>query len=90
MAIVNLGILAHVDTGKTRLTERILVETGGIPGVVAFHLNPLNVNLIDTRGHAGYGAEGERSLRVLDGVVLMVSAGARAEPRSVPCTHGGR
>lgn len=101
MAIVTIGILAHVDAGKTSLTERILFETGVIPSVgrvdkgttqtdslelerargitiksavVSFRLNALNVNLIDTPGHADFVAEVERSLRVLDGVVLVVSA----------------
>src|SRR5262245_48019788 len=101
MAIVNIGILAHVDAGKTSLTERILVETGVIKSigsvdkgttqtdtmelerargitiksaVVSFHLNDLKVNLIDTPGHADFVAEVERSLRVLDAVVLVISA----------------
>jgi len=101
MAIVNIGILAHVDAGKTSLTERILFETGVIPSVgsvdkgttqtdtmelerargitiksavVSFQLNDLKVNLIDTPGHGDFIAEVERSLRVLDGVVLVVSS----------------
>ena len=101
MAIVNIGILAHVDAGKTSLTERILFETGVInvigsvdkgttqtdtlelerargitiqSAVVSFQLNELKVNLIDTPGHGDFVAEVERSLRVLDGVVLVVSA----------------
>src|SRR6476661_10905433 len=101
MAIVNLGILAHVDAGKTTLTERILYETGVIrsvgsvdkgttqtdtmelerargitirSAVVSFQLNALKVNLVDTPGHPDFVAEVERSLRVLDGVVLVVSA----------------
>lgn len=101
MAIINLGILAHVDAGKTTLTERILFETGVITSVgsvdkgttqtdtldlerargitiksavVSFQLNQLKVNLIDTPGHSDFVAEVERSLRVLDAVVLVVSA----------------
>ncbi len=101
MMIVNIGILAHVDAGKTSLTERILFETGVIgsigsvdkgttqtdtldlerargitikSAVVSFRLNDLKVNLIDTPGHADFVAEVERSLGVLDGVVLVVSA----------------
>ena len=101
MAIVNIGILAHVDAGKTTLTERILFETGVIrsvgsvdkgttqtdtmelerargitikSAVVSFQLNELKVNLVDTPGHPDFVAEVERSLRVLDGVVLVVSA----------------
>jgi ribosomal protection tetracycline resistance protein len=112
MGIVNLGILAHVDAGKTSLTERILFETGVIrsvgsvdkgttqtdtldlerargitikSAVVSFHLNDLKVNLIDTPGHADFVAEVERSLRVLDGVVLVVSAveGVQAQTRRI-------
>ena len=101
MAVVTLGILAHVDAGKTSLTERILFETGVIPSVgsvdkgttqtdtmelerargitiksavVSFQLNNLTVNLIDTPGHADFVAEVEGSLRVLDGVVLVIPA----------------
>src|SRR5260221_13953449 len=101
MAIVNIGILAHVDAGKTSLTERILFESGVISSigsvdkgttqtdtlelerargitiksaVVAFRLNELKVNLIDTPGHGDFVAEVERSLHVLDGVALVVSS----------------
>ncbi len=101
MAIINLGILAHVDAGKTSLTERILFTAGVIKtvgsvdkgttqtdtlelerargitiksAVVSFQLNGLKVNLIDTPGHADFVAEVERSMRVLDSVVLVVSA----------------
>jgi ribosomal protection tetracycline resistance protein len=101
MAIVNIGILAHVDAGKTSLAERILFETGVIQSVgsvdegttqtdtldlerargitiksavVAFQLHSLKVNIIDTPGHGEFIAEVERSLGVLDGVVLVVSS----------------
>src|SRR5829696_7986033 len=101
MAIINIGILAHVDAGKTTVTERILYETGVIrtigsvdkgttqtdtlelerargitikSAVVSFQLNHLKVNLIDTPGHTDFVAEVERSLRVLDAVVLVISA----------------
>ena len=109
MAIVTIGILAHVDAGKTSLTERILFETGVITSigsvdkgttqtdtmelerargitiksaVVSFQLNGLTVNLIDTPGHADFVAEVERSLRVLDGVVLVVSAVEGVQPQT--------
>jgi len=109
MAIINIGILAHVDAGKTSLTERILFETGVIrsvgsvdkgttqtdtmelerargitikSAVVSFQLNELKVNLIDTPGHADFVAEVERSLRVLDGVVLVVSAVEGVQPQT--------
>ncbi|MBA2597189.1 MAG: TetM/TetW/TetO/TetS family tetracycline resistance ribosomal protection protein [Chloroflexia bacterium] len=110
MAIINIGILAHVDAGKTSLTERILYETGVITAVgsvdkgttqtdtmelerargititsavVSFQLNQLTVNLIDTPGHPDFIAEVARSLRVLDGVVVVVSAveGVQAQTR---------
>jgi ribosomal protection tetracycline resistance protein len=101
MAIINIGILAHVDAGKTTLTERVLFETGVIrtvgsvdkgttqtdtlelerargitiqSAVVSFQLHDLTVNLIDTPGHTDFVAEVERSLRVLDGVILVISA----------------
>jgi ribosomal protection tetracycline resistance protein len=109
MAIVNIGILAHVDAGKTSLTERILFETGVIrsvgsvdkgttqtdtlelerargitikSAVVSFHLHQLKVNLIDTPGHGDFVAEVERSLRVLDGVVLVVSSVEGVQPQT--------
>ena len=109
MEIVNIGILAHVDAGKTTLTERILFETGVIrsvgsvdkgttqtdtmelerargitikSAVVSFQLNDLKVNLIDTPGHSDFIAEVERSLGVLDGVVLVVSAVEGVQPQT--------
>jgi ribosomal protection tetracycline resistance protein len=98
---INIGIVAHVDAGKTSLTERILYETHVInaPGqvdtgttqtdsldlekrrgitikasVVSFFVNTLKINLIDTPGHADFLAEVERSLSVLDGAILLISA----------------
>lgn len=98
---LNLGIVAHVDAGKTSLTERFLYEMGitrqlgsvnagttqtdsmdqerrrGITikaAVVSFDIGGVTVNLIDTPGHPDFIAEVERSLAVLDGAVLVVSA----------------
>jgi ribosomal protection tetracycline resistance protein len=109
MAILNIGILAHVDAGKTTLTERILFETGIIravgsvdkgttqtdtlelekargitikSAVVSFQLNELKVNLIDTPGHSDFVAEVARSLGVLDGVVLVISAVEGVQPQT--------
>lgn len=101
MTTINIGIVAHVDAGKTSLTERILYETnvikeiGRVDGgstqtdsmelerqrgitikasVVSFFIDDLKVNVIDTPGHADFIAEVERSFRVLDGAILVISA----------------
>ncbi|GAC1350810.1 MAG: TetM/TetW/TetO/TetS family tetracycline resistance ribosomal protection protein [Ktedonobacteraceae bacterium] len=101
MTTLNIGIVAHVDAGKTSLTERILYETHVIDeigrvdkgttqtdsldlekrrgitikaSVVSFFVNTLKINLIDTPGHADFLAEVERSLSVLDGAILLISA----------------
>jgi ribosomal protection tetracycline resistance protein len=110
MRTLNLGILAHVDAGKTSLTERLLyaadvidrvgsVDDGstqtdflalerqrGITirsAVVAFRIEDVAVNLIDTPGHPDFIAEVERVLSVLDGAVLVISAveGVQAQTR---------
>ncbi|MEO5852801.1 MAG: GTP-binding protein [Nocardioides sp.] len=101
MRTLNLGILAHVDAGKTTLTERLLYEAGVLdePGsvdagtthtdtmalerrrgitiraaVVSFEVGGVTVNLLDTPGHSDFIAEVERSLSLLEGAVLVVSA----------------
>ncbi len=101
MRTLNLGVLAHVDAGKTTLTERLLFEAGVLeePGrvdagsthtdtmalerrrgitiraaVVSFEVDGVTVNLVDTPGHSDFIAEVERSLSLLDGAVLVVSA----------------
>lgn len=101
MTTINIGIVAHVDAGKTSLTERILYETNVIKevgrvdsgntqtdsmelerqrgitikaSVVSFFIDDLKVNVIDTPGHADFIAEVERSFRVLDGAILVISA----------------
>jgi len=99
--MLNLGILAHVDAGKTTLTERLLYAAGVIDelgdvddgttqtdtlelerqrgitiksAVASFRIGDVSVNLIDTPGHPDFIAEVERSLSVLDGAVLVLSA----------------
>ena len=99
--IRNIGILAHVDAGKTTLTEQLLYASGVIrtPGrvdhgtsltdslevektrgitvraaSVALNWKGTNVRIIDTPGHADFYPEVERSIRALDGVVLVVSS----------------
>ena len=97
----NIGILAHVDAGKTTLTEQLLAVSGAIsaPGTVdkgtattdsleverrrgisvktasvALPLGEDVINIVDTPGHTDFIGEVERSLAVLDGVVLVISA----------------
>ena len=67
----NIGIMAHIDAGKTTTTERILYYTG------------VNcINIIDTPGHVDFTVEVERSLRVLDGSVTVFCAKGGVEPQS--------
>jgi elongation factor G len=108
-SIRNIGIVAHIDAGKTTLTERLLfftktshrlgdVDRGttvtdfdpeeqerGITiysAAVSFRWRDVNVNLIDTPGHVDFTAEVERSLRVLDGAVVVFSAREGVEAQS--------
>lgn len=105
----NIGIIAHIDAGKTTLTERMLFYAGathrmgnvdqgttetdfdpeeqqrGITiysAAVTFDWNDCHVNLIDTPGHVDFTAEVERSLRVLDGGVVVFSAREGVEAQS--------
>jgi ribosomal protection tetracycline resistance protein len=112
-----LGIVAHVDAGKTTLTERLLHAAGAIDAigsvdagttqtdylalerergitiraaVVSFVLGDSTVNLIDTPGHPDFIAEVDRSLRVLDGAVLIVSAVEGVQPQTIVLTRALR
>ncbi|MCO5224190.1 MAG: TetM/TetW/TetO/TetS family tetracycline resistance ribosomal protection protein [Thermomicrobiales bacterium] len=107
--ILNLGVLAHVDAGKTSLTERLLFESGAITAlgtvdsgttrtdtlaleqqrgitiraaVASTAWNDVQINLIDTPGHPDFIAEVERSLSVLDAVVLVISAVEGVQPQT--------
>ncbi len=119
----NIGISAHIDAGKTTLTERILFYTGMIHRIGEVHDGAattdwmeqekergititsaavttkwkqlpnegvfkmfegeeMRVNIIDTPGHVDFTAEVERSLRVLDGVILVYCGVAGVQPQS--------
>ena len=98
---LNLGVLAHVDAGKTSLTEALLHAGGAIDqmggvdagttqtdtlalerargitirsAVATLRVGDVAVNLVDTPGHPDFIAEVDRSLAVLDGAVLVLSA----------------
>jgi elongation factor G len=112
--IRNIGIIAHIDAGKTTTTERILFYTGkshrigevddgeatmdwmvqeqerGITitaAVTTCYWDGKQINIIDTPGHVDFTAEVERSIRVLDGAVVIFCAVGGVEPQSETVWH---
>src|SRR6185312_6612488 len=110
----NLGIVAHIDAGKTTVTERFLFYSGRIHKIgevhegdtqmdwmpeerqrgititaaaTTFSWKGCELHLIDTPGHVDFTIEVERSLRVLDGAVVVFSAVDGVEPQSETVWH---
>jgi len=110
--IINIGLVAHVDAGKTTLTENMLFKAGAIRSkgsvdegstitdsleierkrgisvkatAASFIWKNTQINLIDTPGHVDFTAEVERSLSILEGAILVVSAveGVQAHTYSI-------
>ena len=112
--IRNIGIIAHIDAGKTTVSERMLYYTGKIhkmgevhdgdtaldwmaqeqergititSAVTNFFWRDFEIHLIDTPGHVDFTIEVERSLRVLDGAVVVFCGVGGVEPQSETVWH---
>ena len=112
--IRNIGIIAHIDAGKTTVTERVLFYTGRTHKLGEVHDGQAvmdylaqeqergititsaattclwrdhDIHIIDTPGHVDFTIEVERSLRVLDGVVVVFCAVGGVEPQSETVWH---
>ena len=110
----NIGIIAHIDAGKTTVTERILYYTGKKHKIGEVHEGEAEmdwmeqekergititaaattcfwkdhrINIIDTPGHIDFTVEVQRSLRVLDGGVVIFDGVAGVEPQSETVWH---
>ena len=105
----NIGVVAHIDAGKTTVSERFLFHSGRIHKIgdidqgdtqldwmpqerergititaaaTTFNWRNHDIHLIDTPGHVDFTIEVERSLRVLDGAIIVFSAVDGVEPQS--------
>ena len=105
----NIGFIAHIDAGKTTVSERVLYFTGRIhklgtvddgntatdwmdqerergitivSAATATHWKDWELNIIDTPGHVDFTAEVERSLRILDGGIVVFDSVAGVQPQS--------
>ena len=105
----NIGIIAHIDAGKTTVTERVLFHTGKIHKIGEVHDGTAvmdwmeqeqergititsavtrcewkdnRINIIDTPGHVDFTIEVERSLKVLDGALVVFCAVGGVQPQT--------